>query len=444
MRWLCLLLPGLCPSPRPSLSPLCSHPTPSSLYAHDPQSASLTALVQKVQDQDRIWLKEVLGNSLQKLLNDIDCKESLTVASSNSTFDQPSITEPAPIPAPASPPNTPTWQNLLDNDKPKISFSQEPIPVSQSSTPTIKSVQRTADPPTVVEADTFARLRGLGYTRVEAAALKPSIVPLIINRQVQRPQQIPRQWLRERGEEKFHSDEVGQEVRWTGTPLTSAEKARYHPDEDFSGSDSDEEEEEEVPGLWPSPEEFKDMLLEESKLRVGVLGDWAVPLVRGESRWRLGLYEQWLQLLDRGLLGDRFDVEDPWKEGEEEEEAKMYEERVQRLREATLSLLEQERDQEDDKKKVRFSREEWFSDADLSRNQESESQRGKKRVEMKREEDVLQQWSRLIEEDNDGYRSKKKDNSNNRNIKRDQVRNGNVLSSRGSGKDLFLEDSDEF
>jgi hypothetical protein len=59
--------------------------------------------------------------------------------------------------------------------------------------------------------------------------------------------------------------------------------------------------------FWPDTEEFKDMLLDESQWRLNMIGDWASPFVRSETKWRYQLYKRWLQLLDEGL-GDGFDV----------------------------------------------------------------------------------------------------------------------------------------
>ena len=59
--------------------------------------------------------------------------------------------------------------------------------------------------------------------------------------------------------------------------------------------------------FWPDTEEFKDMLLDESQWRINLIGDWASPFVRSETKWRYQLYKRWLQLLDEGL-GDGFDV----------------------------------------------------------------------------------------------------------------------------------------
>ena len=54
-------------------------------------------------------------------------------------------------------------------------------------------------------------------------------------------------------------------------------------------------------------DEFKDMLLDESQWRSGIIGTWSVPFIREETKWRYKLYKNWLKFLDEGL-GDGFDV----------------------------------------------------------------------------------------------------------------------------------------
>lgn len=49
------------------------------------------------------------------------------------------------------------------------------------------------------------------------------------------------------------------------------------------------------------------MLLDESEWRSGLIGDWSVPFIREETKWRYKIYKNWLNFLDEGL-GDGFDV----------------------------------------------------------------------------------------------------------------------------------------
>lgn len=49
------------------------------------------------------------------------------------------------------------------------------------------------------------------------------------------------------------------------------------------------------------------MLLDESEWRSGLIGDWSVPFIREETKWRYKIYKNWLNFLDEGI-GDGFDV----------------------------------------------------------------------------------------------------------------------------------------
>jgi hypothetical protein len=64
-----------------------------------------------------------------------------------------------------------------------------------------------------------------------------------------------------------------------------------------------------VAGFWPDREEFRDLLVKESKWRVGLVGDWIAPLVKAEAMWRYGLYKGFLAFLDAGYA-DGFDTVD--------------------------------------------------------------------------------------------------------------------------------------
>ena len=61
----------------------------------------------------------------------------------------------------------------------------------------------------------------------------------------------------------------------------------------------------ETGAFWPDEEEFKNMLISESKFRVDIVGDWTTPFVKQESKWRYNLYKNWLKFLDEGFaIGD--------------------------------------------------------------------------------------------------------------------------------------------
>jgi hypothetical protein len=83
-----------------------------------------------------------------------------------------------------------------------------------------------------------------------------------------------------------------------------------------SKSDWDDDKDEDGPSpFWPDAVEFKDMLLDESQWRAGLIGDWSIPIIKAETKWRYSLYKNWLKFLDDGL-GDGFDMVEEF--GEEE------------------------------------------------------------------------------------------------------------------------------
>lgn len=63
------------------------------------------------------------------------------------------------------------------------------------------------------------------------------------------------------------------------------------------------------PAFWPDEDEFKDMLLNESRFRVELAGDWTTPFVRQETKWRYRLYKKWLSFLDEGFDDGEFNEE---------------------------------------------------------------------------------------------------------------------------------------
>ena len=52
---------------------------------------------------------------------------------------------------------------------------------------------------------------------------------------------------------------------------------------------------------WPDLGSFKEMLRDESLMRIGVMGPWIVPGVRAENQLRIYLYKWWLKAVDEGI-----------------------------------------------------------------------------------------------------------------------------------------------
>ncbi|CAN0317796.1 unnamed protein product, partial [Discosporangium mesarthrocarpum] len=54
-------------------------------------------------------------------------------------------------------------------------------------------------------------------------------------------------------------------------------------------------------GPWPSLDEFKKMLREETDMRLTLVGPWAAEVVAAENAFRLEAYRKWLNVLDKGV-----------------------------------------------------------------------------------------------------------------------------------------------
>lgn len=87
--------------------------------------------------------------------------------------------------------------------------------------------------------------------------------------------------------------------------------------------ESDLEENEPV-SFWPDLDEFKDMLIDESKFRVNMAGFWTTPFVKAETKWRYKLYKGWMDFLNQGV-GSAFDEEEPESfEDDDEDTSRTY------------------------------------------------------------------------------------------------------------------------
>ena len=103
--------------------------------------------------------------------------------------------------------------------------------------------------------------------------------------------------------------ETGSTFNWKGTPPTSDEFQRRIGAQDSIERENDLTDEiSESVSFWPGKEEFKDMLIEESKARIELAGPWIKPLVKQEAKWRYGIYKSFLDFVGYGLE-DPFEVE---------------------------------------------------------------------------------------------------------------------------------------
>lgn len=225
-------------------------------------------------------------------------------------------------------------------------LSDEEDPVPTSSSPSEINIS--------VDQEEFVRL---GYSKSEVSMIKPSVRAIIIERSVAKPRRgIPDEWLADGGRPAASFDRgtdeppsftsrrgmdrsgertsrarrsdtesrnglsdiarggrqsEGEAFSWNGKPPTVVE---IENSIDFPGDDADyvfssqSDAEEEGLSFWPDKEEFKNMLIEESKARIEVTGDWIKPLVKQEAKWRYGLYKGFLKFAGEGL-DDRYDIE---------------------------------------------------------------------------------------------------------------------------------------
>jgi hypothetical protein len=103
--------------------------------------------------------------------------------------------------------------------------------------------------------------------------------------------------------------ETGSTFNWKGTPPTSNEFQKRIGAQDSIERENDLTDEiSESISFWPGKEEFKDMLIEESKARIELAGPWIKPLVKQEAKWRYGIYKSFLDFVGYGLE-DPFEVE---------------------------------------------------------------------------------------------------------------------------------------
>eukprot|EP01039_Chlorochromonas_danica_P003309 gene3309-3630_t len=448
----------------------------------DPLNGDLQALVHKVHEKDKEWLKDVLGSSLDKFLKKIGRDDSLRKREKEEVKSTPAlpvafasaVTEgdsgaekrvveeifsrdvrlngrdedprPSLPPLPSIPPPVvaiPAAVPTAGRSKVSERMEKEGDSTARYVSPIPRKARWEAEEEEQVDEEgeeesaqqrQWTALRQLGYSRSDILQLKDAVTKLILQEQVPRPRRLPVHWIvaqsssadaipptpspvaakhsRSRirsgpsstmAEKGFRSDEVGNDVRWKGglsaaedldygrrsegerrTPSSRAERAE---------EEGETEDEREEPTFWPSREEFKDLLMEESRIRVDVLGDWLAPLVRQESRWRLSLYDRWLQFLDEGL-GDRFDVvEDDFHDKHDEGKAAAYERYLEEMRRDTTALLEEEEERRlgRTRRSVALNKEQWFAD-DENEGKETEAWQQSGSDDL--EEPVLLRWAR--------------------------------------------------
>ena len=119
-------------------------------------------------------------------------------------------------------------------------------------------------------------------------------------------QSFERERREERSRQKSSGSDIGETFYWRGAPPTAVElKNRLDSAEDDV---MENDYLSQPPTFFPDQEEFKDLLIEESKARIQVTGDWMKPLVQAEAKWRYNIYKSFLSFVGTDLA-DGFDVE---------------------------------------------------------------------------------------------------------------------------------------
>lgn len=338
----------------------------------DPYNRDFSALIQKVKDGDGEWISAVLGGPLQKLNEEMSSISSslepiiASVASpelqldnkseemySQSTFkveevDLPfnqddetwTTTEFSTIrsqpPLSTSEESSNTWEaegEVQDEEAQYADAWEQPPTMSEPRSLDVDQAEASTN---LTEEDTeFIALRRLGYARQEIAGLKESVRRLITVNQVNRPAgPLPKEWQKvssmpprtstKQVQKKRRQQEQQQQqqpqspqqteeglssraVRWAGINLNDDNEAEIELDPALI--EGRERAIEEARAFWPSRDEFKDLLLSESKWRLGLLGNWIAPAVRQETKWRYDAYNGFKTFLEGGF-GDTFDVVD--------------------------------------------------------------------------------------------------------------------------------------
>ena len=218
--------------------------------------------------------------------------------------------------------------------------------------------QKSGDETDTIDTKEMQSLFGLGYNPSDIDAIKESVLLVILDKAVNRPKKgLPQSWLKSSSIDNRRSTEIDRDVSDRQVPMRSStrrglingiapndgvgeafacagrppteeeliESRRLREDSirnrqrrvqndvernvirDRKEWDDDSKDGDGPIPFWPDSNEFKNMLIDESQWRAGIIGDWAKPLIKSETKWRYKLYKSWLQFLDEGI-GDGFDV----------------------------------------------------------------------------------------------------------------------------------------
>ena len=356
----------------------------------DLRKMSMRELLQKANEEDSDWLRNLLGDTLDVLLDDDNNNDNDKESNINSA----GVDSDSSFETDVNMDSDDNYTNYYRSTSRHAEVPMNSLPADSGGAAEDDSKTLRDDNSNSLPSSINDDLLSLGYSIDEIITLRPKVVDLILQSQVYRPLGgIPSAWLMRdtsRGEKAASdatkvgrisaatkqkdvdyssrdstkrdpmsgsSDSIGTVFKWKAP---SSERSTYsNPiDDPVRASDDrsmvgggskvfnrsplvDELEDEEEISFWPSAEEFKDLLLEESRFRMEVTGGWVTPLLREENRWRFRLYESWLTFLDEGF-GDTFDVlfdsnDEEEREYDDEGEAVEFNRRPRRRDAATSS-----------------------------------------------------------------------------------------------------------
>lgn len=197
------------------------------------------------------------------------------------------------------------------------------------------------------ELSDMRTFQSLGYSKDEVRALKSSVRNVILDRKKPKPRRgIPDEWLdnsqsqsrratvtatpSERPPPQFENYKVfderksiskekesdskydrGEKFAWKGVPPTVSEIENRINGNENRLEDTElllNDEQDDPITFWPGKEEFKDLLIEESKARIQLTGSWLKPLVKQEAKWRYNLYKAFLSFVGNDIV-DGYDIE---------------------------------------------------------------------------------------------------------------------------------------
>jgi hypothetical protein len=148
------------------------------------------------------------------------------------------------------------------------------------------------------EDDKDAKLLALDYSEEDIATISSDVCAVLIERSITRPRQgIPHHWKINSSGSKYRDEPITLEQKIDGGDFRSEENNLDSSFQPMAENYFEGERDIEANGLLPDKAEFRDMLMDECKFRIGMFGDWITPSVKAEAKWRYNVYSSWLGTL---------------------------------------------------------------------------------------------------------------------------------------------------